>query len=339
MEKEERRNGTKVKEKTIIITGASGFLGKMILKKLSWHYKVIGLARSLDMSEIALLPQDKSRGLRVAISEHAQKHAPHFSAGSVFDKSLISIDLLDESRLREIFQTYKPEIVIHCAAMTDVNSCEKEKDNAFKSNVVATSHLVKFCKKYNSKLIFISTDAVFDGKKGNYLEEDKVCPINVYGKTKAEAEKLVRNLDDYMIIRTAVLYGRGGKKFINKMIDKLEKNENVEAANDIMRSPTLVDNVAEGIKVAIKKEIRGILHIAGDTKDSLYNITRKIAVALKKDISLVKPCPISKYEQGIAPQPRDTTLNIKKAKSIGINLLTIEEGILFLKEGSSNPNV
>ena len=243
----------------------------------------------------------------------------------------IQVDLLNKDTLKNIFTEHNPDIIIHCAAMTDVNLCEIKITEAHKQNVTATKNLVEFCKEKDSKLIFISTDAVFDGKKGNYIEEDEINPINIYGKTKAEAEKIVQTLDNHLILRTSVLYGAGGeKKIINNMMNKLNNNEIIEVVDDIRRSPTLIDDIANAINLTIEKDVKGTLHLTGDTQDSLFEITKKIASVLNKDLNLIKPCSITKFEKDIAPQPRDSTLNIGKAKLLGINMKNIEQGIEFL---------
>jgi dTDP-4-dehydrorhamnose reductase len=151
---------------------------------------------------------------------------------------------------KEIFiaiKKVKPEFVIHCAAFTDVDGCEIQKEKAWEVNVTGTENVAKACQKIGAKMIYVSTDFVFDGKKGMYKETDKTNPINYYGKTKLEGEKRVKEIcKNYVIARTSVLYGWHERlNFVTWVIEQLKNKNKIRIVTDQYTSPTLADNLAK----------------------------------------------------------------------------------------------
>jgi dTDP-4-dehydrorhamnose reductase len=195
--------------------------------------------------------------------------------------------------------------------MTNVDQNKREKDLTTKINTDGPKNVLAACKKTNSKLIFMSTDYVFDGKKqGNYSENDLPNPLSHYAKTKYDAKQAIINFEiEYTICRTAVLYGWNKQKqnFITWIINKLKQNEPIQIVTDQLNSPTFVKNLAEIFIKLIEKDAKGIYHTVGDCTLNRYEMALKCAEVfnLKKDLI----SPIESIEQK-AIWPKNAGLNI-----------------------------
>lgn len=290
-----QRKQKMVAKTKILIIGASGLLGSKIYEKFSKHYKLIG-------------------------TYSKNKH------DNIYHYGLTKKDLT-------IFKETKPDIVIHTAGMTKLDPCETNKEEAYKVNVEGTENIVKGCKLNNSKIIYLSTDFVFDGKKGDYKEEDETNPLSYYAKTKLKSEELIKNSGlDYIIPRVAVLYGaKQNNKLVSWCIDQLKNKEYVTLIADHIRTPTLVDNVAEALNVLIQKNKQGTYHIAGSEKLSAFSMGVRIAEVFNFDKKYLKPITSHRFQQ-IAPRPRDSSLNIEKLQKEGIKMSSFVEGLRKIKE-------
>jgi len=219
--------------------------------------------------------------------------------------------------------------------MTNVDQNEKDKRLATKINVEGPKNVIRACKQIDSKLIFMSTDFIFDGRKsGDYTEEDIPNPISHYGKTKFDAELAILNSDiDYLICRTAVLYGWNNEKlnFITWVLKKLQDNERINIVTDQINNPTYVRNLAEIILKLIEKKASGIYHTAGDDALSRYEIAIKCAEVFECDKNLISP--IGSLNQ-VAIRPKNASLNITKLKSFldsELKCLSLLEGLKDMK--------
>jgi len=164
-----------------------------------------------------------------------------------FDRD--GVDVTNLERLEKLIKDFAPDIVINCTATTDVDGCETNRELAFSVNAVAVREMARICKELDAIFIHISTDYVFDGKnKAGYNEDDQPSPINVYGESKLEGEKLIRkSADRYYIIRSSWLYGENGENFVDKMLWLAESKEELDVVDDQVGSPTLVDDLAEAV--------------------------------------------------------------------------------------------
>ena len=171
----------------------------------------------------------------------------------------IKIDVTNENNCEDILRL-KPDIIINTAAITNVDYCERFEKNAFDVNVTGTKNIANIAKKLRSKLIHISTDAVFSGDKKFYIEKDEPNPINIYGKTKLESEKIVSKVKGSIILRPSVIFGWIPSEYIKTndesrktmnfglwVLDQLNKNNKISIVNDQINTPTLADNLAENI--------------------------------------------------------------------------------------------
>lgn len=278
----------------VLIIGASGFLGQQLMKDLSKSFTVIGTYNSK--------PKD----------------------------NLLKLDITNEDGVKVVLEKTKPDIILLASALTNLDTCELQPDLCKKINVLGVENIVKYSK--NSKIVFLSTDYVFDGEKGDYKETDLVNPINEYGKSKLEAEKIVSRLKNYLIIRTCSLYtsDKNNPKAVNKIIEKLTKGEVVKAVTDVIASPTLIDDLSKAILTLIEKKRNGIYNVVGDSKLSWYEIANLIVKVFNIKNPQIQPCLITDFPSKLK-RPKNTSLNIGKLKAEAIKMRSLEEGLEFLK--------
>ncbi|WP_303235966.1 dTDP-4-dehydrorhamnose reductase [Methanosphaera cuniculi] len=225
----------------------------------------------------------------------------------------VKCDITNHDETYETIMKYDPDVIIHAAAMTNVDLCEDEIDQAYKINADATGNLAKIADENNMKIIYVSTDFVFDGKKGNYKEDDATNPLGIYAKSKYDGEvQLKQNTDNYAIGRVSVLYGwHQRSNFTTWVIDELRKGNSINIVTDQINSPTYADNAAEALFKLAKSDKTGVYHTAGNDLISRYDFTLKIAEAFNLDSDLINPITSDKFVQK-APRPRDSSLNVKK---------------------------
>lgn len=249
----------------------------------------------------------------------------------------VQFDVSDRARVESTFEKIRPEVVVHAAALTDVDKCELEREVAWRINVEGTENIVGSCRKYGAFLVYVSTDYVFDGEKGMYEESDVAAPINYYGFTKLKAEESVESLaNNYCVARASVIFGSnpamGKMNFVLWLVNKLRKKERVEIVTDQWNSPTLNNSLAEMILEAVEREITGTYHLAGATRIDRYSFSKLIAETFGLDASLITPT-LSKRFSWVARRPRDSSLNASKAEQTFRNKpLKLETALLKMKE-------
>lgn len=249
----------------------------------------------------------------------------------------VNLDVTSEESVRKVFKKYEIDVVVHAAALTDVDKCELNKELAWRTNVIGTRNMAMASREHGSFLIYISTDYVFKGDKGMYEEDDKPDPINYYGLTKLKGEEEVKNIvDEYLIARTSVIYGStpasGKTNFALWIVEKLSKGERVRIVTDQWNSPTLNTNLAEMIAEAMERRILGTYHLAGATRISRYEFAVQLAKVFGLNEGLIIPIS-SKEISWIAQRPRDSSLNVSKALNVFHNKpLDIKNSLRKLKE-------
>ena len=217
----------------------------------------------------------------------------------------------------EVFNLIKPGIVVHAGALSNVDKCEENKELAWTINVEGTQHIAELSRKHKAFLFFVSTDYVFSGKKGNYTENDETKPINYYGKTKLEAEKIVQNLiSEWCIARPSVIYGSvpaaGKTNFALWVLDKLRNDEKIKIITDQIISPTLNTNLAEMILEITQRRLTGIYHLSGATPINRYDFACLLAETFNLNKKLIKPAK-SEEMTWKAERPKNTSLIVDKA--------------------------
>ena len=280
--------------KKILITGAFGQLGTSLCKVLS-NESILAAGR-------------------VIISTKKYK--------------CIELDITNQRKVAEIISNYKPDIIIHLAAMTDVDRCEKTPEIAFDVNVKATENLLT---SFKGKFIYISTDYVFDGEKGPYFEDDKVNPMSVYGKTKLYGENLVQQSDiDWVILRSNIIFSysdRTKASFVNWVVDSLKKRQVITVVDDQWNNPTWTNDLAKVISKIIEKDINGLYHYGGRDYLNRLEFAKMIASTFGLDGSLIKPITTSELNW-LAQRPLKSGLYTNKIElDLGIEALPIQKAL------------
>lgn len=245
------------------------------------------------------------------------------------------MDITNSENVQLIIQKYKPQTIIHTAAMTNVDACELDKESCFNINVNGTKNLLqaaKLIQQHKVHFIHLSTDFIFDGKNGPYKEEDEPNPLSRYAETKLESEKLVQQSSlKWSIVRTIIVFGVAEKmsrtNIVLWAIESLKNAKELTIVNDQFRSPTLAEDLAEAcVKIADIKA-QGIFHVSGKDFMSIYEMVVRIAKHLKLDTNLVIPISSSGLNQP-AKRPPKTGFDIKKAiESLNYNPHSFEESI------------
>jgi len=230
----------------------------------------------------------------------------------------VSLDLADLEKIKQIMQKIKPDIVIHLAAMTNVDLCETEKELAHTLNAKSTETLAKEAAKINAFFVYVSTDYVFDGKKGMTNEDDIPNPLGYYGKTKLEGEMSLNNLaSSWAIARTSTPFGIHSKKksFPLWVKENLESNKEIKVLTDQYTSPTYVPNLSKMIIEIATKQINGIIHLAGSTRISRYDFAVMIAEKFGLDKALLLKAKTEDMSWK-AQRPKDSSLDVTKATEV-----------------------
>jgi dTDP-4-dehydrorhamnose reductase len=231
--------------------------------------------------------------------------------------------------------------VVDTAALHDVNFCETHRDAAWRVNVEGTRNVADACRDVGAKLMFLSTDYVFDGQQGPYRETDLPAPINYYGVTKLAAERLVADAGiDYIVARPSVIYGwnpgevdgvtsSSGKSrnFVLWALGKLRHGEALRIVTDQYSSPTWADNLAEVLLRAGVSEQTGLYHMAGNGCVNRYDFTRTIADVYELNAELIEPVTSDAFPQ-VAKRPKRSCLDVSRAEqAFDVRFLSPEDGL------------
>ena len=276
----------------VVITGSNGLLGQSLLNLLlknKEEYQVFGFSRGENRS---------GRG----------------------DFSYVSIDITDKEKLKQQLIDIKPDFIVNTAAMTQVDDCETHKEACDLLNVSVVKWLMEISEEIKSHLIHLSTDFIFDGKKGNYKETDTPNPLSYYGLSKLKSEEvLISSKINYTILRTILVYGKvfdmSRSNIVLWVKAMLEQNKEITIVNDQFRTPTYVEDLALACKISIDKKAKGIFNISSSKLLSVYEIAQEIADAFQLDKTLIKPISTSTLNQ-TAPRPAKTGFDLSKTNKI-----------------------
>lgn len=295
--------------KTILVTGSNGLLGQKLSDKL-YNHPTIKL---------------------IATSKGENRHP--------FQNELNyhSLDITNEEEVNSIVALIKPDVIIHTAAMTNVDLCEKEQENCRKLNVDAVNFIAKACKTHHVYLVHLSTDFIFDGEKGMYLETDEPNPLSFYGQSKLDAENVIIAADiEYSILRTIIVYGVTAEMSRSNIVlwakGALEKGDPINVVDDQFRSPTLAEDLADACILAAEQEPTGIFNASGKDYMSVYEMVQRIAVFFKLNTSLINRTNSSTLNQ-TARRPPKTGFVLDKIKAtIGYNPHNFEDGLQIVSD-------
>jgi dTDP-4-dehydrorhamnose reductase len=295
----------------IFITAGSGLLGKALLETYPNEYK---------------------------LSATYFSNKPDSFSGNI---NFFKLNITNRAEVLKYIRIIKPDVIIHTAAIGNVDFCEKNKDISWVTNVDGTKNIIEAARECGSKIIYISSNAVFDGNKPPYKEEDEINPLSYYGETKAICERLVKYSGlKSVIIRAILMYGWHNsserQNMVTWILDSISKGIPLKIVDDIYSNPLLSLNCADAIWAVIKKEKTGIFHVAGSDCLSRYDFALKIAEIFDLDKSMLSPVPNSYFTE-IASRPSNTCFCIDKMEQeLMIKSIGIEEGLRILKDRIDN---
>ncbi len=295
-----------MKKGKILITGSNGLLGQAIVSIFT---------RESDF-ELVLSSVEETSNINL-------------------NYKYIQLDITSKEQVKKTVSEIAPDLIINCAAYTDVDGCETERVLSWKLNVDAVKHLIIAARPNNVKIVHFSTDYVFDGKNGPYDELAKPNPISFYGRSKLAAENaLITSGIKYAIIRTMVLFGIGSKvktNFATWLVNKLSAGERINIVDDQIGNSTIVDDLAYGTLKLIEAEKEGIYNIAGKDIESRLEFTYKLCdvFGYKKElINIIKTKDLNQP----APRPLNSGLITLKVQSeLGFEPMGTVESLQMLK--------
>ena len=296
-----------MKAKKILVTGSNGLLGQKLLDNLRNRY---------DFDLIA--------------SSKGPDRYPHPGFYQYID-----LDITDRFAVNEIIQAFKPDTIIHTAAMTNVDACESEKEACWDLNVHALDHIIEASEKTGTHIIHLSTDFVFDGQDGPYREEDKPAPVSYYGLSKEVSEKhLSLYSHKWTIIRTIIVYGIVKDMSRTNIVlwakKALSENKEITVVDDQFRSPTLAEDLAEACLSAAVKQKTGIYHVSGKDFMSIIELVERVADHYKLDKTLIKPIKSASLNQAAKRPPRTGFVLDKAYKELDYAPHSFIEGMQIL---------
>lgn len=250
------------------------------------------------------------------------------------------MDITDDRAVQCVLAGHRPEVVIHTAAMTNVDGCETDREGAWAINVEGTANVARACREIGARLVHLSTEYVYDGTAGPYRETDPVNPLGWYARTKWESEERVREYcADYAIGRTTIIVGQAPHvrpNFVLWLVNHLRGGNRANIVTDQIGSPTLAENLAEMVLALATSSTQGVYHTAGDTVIGRFEYALLIAEIFGLDASLLTPITTAELQQP-APRPLKAGLLMDKFKAAfpEIHVLTAREGVEAIRSQST----
>ena len=287
--------------KKLLVTGASGFLGWNLCQLATKTWEVYGTY----FSQKVTIP----------------------------NVNTFKVDLRDYKAIAELFQTIKPDAVIHTAAASKPNFCQTNPEESYSINVTASINIARLCSEHDIHCAFTSTDLVFDGENPFYSEEDPVSPICYYGEQKVTAEAKMSEITEAIALcRMPLMFGRASPvaaSFLQGMIDHLKAGKKVNLFVDEFRTPASASAASSGLLLAIDKEVRGKLHLGGKERISRYEFGLLLADIGKIPQELIQGGKQADVDM-VAKRSPDTSLDSRKAFALGYKPLSIREELTAL---------
>ncbi len=243
-----------------------------------------------------------------------------------------TVDITSKKAVGDLLSKVRPAAVFHTAAMTNVDRCEVDRNLALRVNGTASGHIALACAKQNAYLCYISTDYVFDGKKGMYREDEPPKPLSAYGESKLLGETEVRCLGDrwkWLIARSSILYGAYKKRFnfASWIVDEVKAGHPVRIVTDQVGSPTLADDLAAAVLDLWRKGATGVFNVAGREPISRYDFALRTCEVFGLDKGLVSPVRTGELKQR-AQRPENSSLDVSRVESaLGRKMLDVQGGL------------
>lgn len=292
----------------ILVTGSNGLLGQKLIAALRTDpaVQLIATSRGADRTPEPLA--DRYRAM----------------------------DITQRADVDEVIDEVRPNVIIHTAAMTNVDACELDAEACHLQNVVATGYLIDAAERHGSHFIFLSTDFIFDGQNGPYSEADRPAPLSIYGQSKLDGERMVATsgLDRWAIARTIIVYGIAeGLSRSNVVLwakGALEKGSPINVVDDQWRMPTLAEDLADGCIRIAKQGATGIFHLSGPDGMSILELVQRVAAYFDLDASIVSRVSSESLGQPAKRPPRTGFILDKARKELGYSPHSFENGLAVL---------
>lgn len=296
--------------KKVLITGSNGLLGQKLLEafRKEKNFEIIASSKGKDRTP--------------------QEHINH---------NYVSLDITQEEEIVACFDKHQPDVLINCAAMTNVDACEDNREACYKLNVAAVDYMADACLKYDTHFVHLSTDFIFDGTAGPYKEDSPAKPTCYYGESKLLSEEILQQkLKRYSILRTVLVYGIIHDLHRSNIVlwakKALEAKQEMKIVNDQFRTPTLVEDLANACLLATKKEAFGLYHISGKDFLSILELVKKIADFWGLETDTVIEISSDSLDLR-ADRPLVTGLDISKAiEELGYQPHSIGEGLALVDQ-------
>jgi dTDP-4-dehydrorhamnose reductase len=289
--------------KKLLITGASGFLGYHLCQIAPSKYQVYGtyFRHCLDIANV----------------------------------NLSKLDLTKINELKTLFETIKPDAVIHTAAASKPNFCQTHPHKSYLINVTTSENIALLCGQDHIPCVFTSTDLVFDGLNAPYNEHSPVSPISIYGQHKAIAEqKMFQIYPKIALCRMPLMFGKAtpcAHSFMQPFMAKIKGGEELSLFSDEFRTPVSANTAAKGLLLTLEKQISGLIHLGGKERISRYNFGLLMAEVFNLSTNTIKPCS-QKDVTMAAPRSPDVSMDSSYAFSLGYQPLSIREELVSLKD-------
>ncbi len=297
----------------VLINGSTGLLGQKVVQ---------------------LLSQEKS--IELIASARGTNRLPATS-----DYQYVSLDITHEAEVNQVFETFQPNMIIHTAAMTNVDTCETDPIGCELLNVTAVKYLISASEKYDTFFCHLSTDFIFDGANGPYAEDAEANPISIYGESKLKAEKLLQHSSlRWAIARTVLVYGIVADMSRTNIIlwvkKSLEEGKTIHVVTDQFRTPTLAEDLAIGCWLITQKQAEGIFNISGSDFLTPYEMAIKTANYYGLNEKLIQKADSSTFQQA-AKRPMRTGFILDKAhRELGYLPRSFDQGIALMAEQVDN---
>ncbi len=299
-------------KKRLLVTGSNGLLGQKLVHQLRVRDDIHLLVTSLGENRIS----EKT--------------------GYIYE----SLDISKLHEVQQFIEKYRPDCIIHTAAMTNVDACELHPESCKQTNELAVSYFIQSIQEienYHPHFILLSTDFVFDGTQGPYKETDKPNPLSIYASSKYRAEMLLSESSlDWAIVRTIIVYGVAENLSRSNIVvwglQTLREGKEMRIVNDQFRTPTLAEDLAQGCIAIADKRTCGIYHISGSDFMSIYEMMQRIARFVGADESLIIPVSSKELSQPARRPPRTGFDLTKSIKELDYAPHTFEQGLVIVSE-------
>jgi len=289
----------------VLVTGANGLLGQALVDRM---------AASSNLDVLATARDD----------------TPRFAPSTCDYRPM---DVTAPDAVEAVMDDFAPDVVVNCAAVSDVAACEENRNRAWAVNARAVKRLAKHCAERRARLVQVSSDFVFNGKRGPYDENARPDPVNYYGRTKLAGENALREVDlsDWAIVRTVLLYGVGRdlsrSNVVRWMIDRLAAGEPIHVVTDQWRTPTYAPDLADGIARVVERDKTGLYHISGREMVTIHELAETVADVFGFDASLVTPVASDYFEDAVERPPKTGFIILKAETELGYDPHSLETGL------------